>query len=225
MLTTRQRNEIFETIAASGLDPASCELADHDFGVGSQVDLLHPPTRSRFITWHPQRFDMYSATVYVSNAQQVGCASVSWAELLVTLAAWAAEVRCEMDTPDLWAELTRVPQVLAASQATDASNAPFTPDEQSEIARRLDEIKKFVRERFELTDEQLAVIDQRLDDAEEASKRLGRKDWVAMFYGAVMSTFMTDAVPPNVIQTVLITVVHGIAHIFGFGGPPPIIST
>jgi len=106
-----------------------------------------------------------------------------------------------------------------------ASNAPFTPNEQSGISRRLDEIKKLVRERFELTNEQLAVIDQRLDDAEEASKRLGRKDWVMMFYGAVMSTFMTDAVPPTVIQTVLTTMVHGIAHIFGFGGPPPIIST
>lgn len=46
-----------------------------------------------------------------------------------------------------------------------------------------------------------------------------------LFYGAVMSTFMTDEIPPHVIQTVLTTVFHGIAHIFGFGGPPPIIST
>ena len=33
-----------------------------------------------------------------------------------------------------------------------------------------------------------------------------------MFYGAVMSTFMTAAVPPTVIQTVLTAMVHGIAH-------------
>lgn len=45
-----------------------------------------------------------------------------------------------------------------------------------------------------------------------------------MFYGGVMSTLMTDAVPPSVIQTVLTTVVHGIAHIFGIGGPPPVIT-
>lgn len=45
-----------------------------------------------------------------------------------------------------------------------------------------------------------------------------------MFYGGVMGTFMTDAVPPGVIQTVLTTVLHGIGHILGFGGPPPIIS-
>ena len=46
-----------------------------------------------------------------------------------------------------------------------------------------------------------------------------------MFYGAVMSAFIADAVPPTVIQTVLTTVVHGIAHIFGFGGLPPTIGT
>jgi hypothetical protein len=104
---------------------------------------------------------------------------------------------------------------MAASQAADAINAPFTPDEQSEISRELDEIKKLVRERFELTNEQLATIVQRLDHAEEASKRLGRKDWTMMFYGAVVSMFITDAVPTTVIQTVLSTAVHGIAHIFG----------
>ena len=213
-------------IAAHGLDPRSFELVDRTLVTGkSQADLLHKPTRSSFTVWHPERLDMYHANVVVGGADQAGCTSVGWAELMARLGTWANEVRFEMDTPDLWAELRQVPQVLAASQTPDASNAPFTPNEQSEISRRLEEIKKLVRERFELTDEQLDVIDQRLDDAEEANKRLGRKDWVVGFYGALISTFMTDAVPPNVIETVLTTVVHGIAHIFGFGGPPPIIST
>jgi hypothetical protein len=224
MLTRRLRNDIFETIAARGLDPASCELTDRTVGIGNQVDLVHQPTRSKFTVWTRQP-DMYHTDVVVGGADQVRRAAVGWPQLMDELATWADEVRYEMDTPDLWAELRQVPQVLAASQATDASNAPFSPNEQSEISGKLDEIKKLVRERFELTDEQFAVIDERLDDAEEASKRLGRKDWILMFYGAVTSTFMTDAVPPNVIQTVLTTVVHGIAHIFGFGGPPPIIST
>jgi hypothetical protein len=226
MLTTRQRKEIFEIIAACGLDPASFGLLDRASGPGkSQVDVRHRPTRSRFTAWHGQRLDIYHANVVVGGAEQLGRTSADWAELMARLRAWLDEVRYETDTPDLWAELRRVPQVLAASQAADASNAPFTPTEQSEISRRLDEIKKLVRERFDLTDEQLAVIDRRLDDADEASERLGRKDWLLMFYGAVMSTFIAGAVPPAVIQIVLTTVMHGIAHIFGFGGPPPIIST
>lgn len=52
-----------------------------------------------------------------------------------------------------------------------------------------------------------------------------RKMWLYTFYGAVMSTFMTDEIPPHVIQIIVTTIVHGIAHIFGIGGPPPIVST
>ena len=114
---------------------------------------------------------------------------------------------------------------MATSQSADASNAPFTPDEQAEISNRLDEVKQLVREKFELTDEQLAAIDQRLDDAEEAARHSDRKTWLYTFYGAVMSTFMTDEIPPQVIQTVVSTVLHGIAHLFGIGGPPPVITT
>jgi hypothetical protein len=168
------------------------------------------------------RLNTYDANAVVAATEQVRSTSDSWDQLMDRLSTWADEVRDETIGRDLWAGLRQVPRVVAASQAADASNAPFTRDEQSEISRKLDEIKKLVRERFELTDEQLATIDQRLDHAEEASRRLGRKDWIIMFYGAVMSMFITDAVPATVIQTVLSTVVHGIAHIFG--GPPPIIG-
>jgi hypothetical protein len=82
-----------------------------------------------------------------------------------------------------------------------------------------------VRERFDLTDDQLAALEQRLDDAGEASNQLGRRDWVMTFYGAVMSTGIADAVPPSAIHMALSTVVHGIAHIFGIGGPAPVVTT
>ena len=46
-----------------------------------------------------------------------------------------------------------------------------------------------------------------------------------LLYGGLVGTFMTDAVPPSVIQTVLAAVVHGITHLFGLGGPPSMITT
>jgi hypothetical protein len=149
---------------------------------------------------------------------------LSWYRLKERVEAWLREVRTDLEMPDRWAELKQVAAVLGTAQSDGASNAPFTADEQAEISRQLDEIKNIVRANFELTSEQFAVIDKRLDEAKEASERVGRKDWVLIFYGAVMSTLMTDAVPPGVIQTVLATMVHGIAHIFGLGGPSPIIT-
>jgi len=144
--------------------------------------------------------------------------------VLEQLGHWAREVSYVADTPDLWAELKQVPAVLRAGQSAQVSNAPFTADEQAEISRRLDDVKQLVRERFELTDDQLAAIDQRLNDAEEAAKHSDRKTWLYTFYGAVMSTFMTDEIPPHAVQTIVTTVLHGIGHLFGFGGPAPIIG-
>jgi hypothetical protein len=141
------------------------------------------------------------------------------------IAQWAEEVLYVTETPDLWADLRQLPEVLAAAQAAGASNSPFTATELAEISNKLDEIKSLVREKFELTGEQLSVIDTRLDEVKEASERLGRKDWLMLFYGGLISTFLTNAVPPSVIQTVLSVVVNGIAHLFGFGGPPPMIAT
>lgn len=162
----------------------------------------------------------------VGDADQGSRPPCAWPELMDIFAGWAQDLRYESDdTPDLWAELQQVPDVLTAAQAAGAGNAPFTPGEQAEIARRLDEVKQLVRQNFELTEDQLAAIDQRLDDAEEAAKHTGRKAWVYMFYGAVVSTFMTDEIPPHVIQTIVTTVLHGIGHLFGVGGPPPMIST
>lgn len=53
---------------------------------------------------------------------------------------------------------------------------PFTPDEQDEIARHLDEVKRLAREQFELTIDQLQAFDEKADEIKEASERLGRKD-------------------------------------------------
>jgi hypothetical protein len=223
----RQRNEIFEVLKANGVDPQNCMLkVRNDDGAipTTETMIRHEPTGSlfRIIDW---RGGIYSADMTVGDADQPAHAQCDWAEILRILAEWAEEVRYETDTPDLWAELQQVSGVLTAAQAAGASNAPFTPGEQADITRRLDEIKQLVREKFELTDDQLATLDQRLDDAEEAAKHTGRKTWLYTFYGAVMSTVMTDEVPPHVIQTVLTTVVHGVSHLFGIGGPPPIIST
>jgi hypothetical protein len=228
MLTRRQRNEIFELLVANGVQAGSCDLLDPSHHLvlnpGTPQVTIQPKDSSSYFTfWSGNDID-YGFQSTVGGAGRRESDQCTWKALMDSLVPWAREVAYEADTPDLWAEAKHVPDVLTTAQSADASNAPFTRDEQAEISNRLDEVKQLVREKSELTDEQLAAIDQRLDDAEQASKRLGRKDWLMAFYGAVLSTGMTDAVPIGVIQSVLSTVVHGLAHIFGVGGLPPMIN-
>jgi hypothetical protein len=228
--TKRQRNELFEVLKDDD-DPAAYELrVDSLTAYPVDVDrltLVHMPSDSLFEigqTEGPDGNITYLVKTFAPDGLTVRTHESGWDEVLAEAVEWALEVKYESDMPDLWEELKRAPEILAAAQQGEIGNTSFTPDEQAEISHRLDEIKQLVRDRFELTDDQLAVIDQRLDDADEASKHSDRKTWLYTFYGAVMSTFMTDEIPPHVIQTIVTTVLHGIGHLFGIGGPPPVIG-
>lgn len=54
---------------------------------------------------------------------------------------------------------------------------------------------------------------------------MGRKDWVMMANGALLSLIVNDVVPAHVVQSVFNMLITGIGHIFGIGGPSPVIST
>jgi hypothetical protein len=105
-----------------------------------------------------------------------------------------------------------------------ASNAPFTADEQAEIGRRIDEALQLVAESPDLNDEQKAAVSLHLSHSKESRDRLGREDWIVMFSSSIISTGVTDAVPPSVFRAVLGTVPHGLGHLFGIGVPPSITS-
>ncbi len=101
-----------------------------------------------------------------------------------------------------------------------AGNTPFTPAESAEIAKQLRAIRQSVRMNYQLSADQLSAIDQRMQEAEDASRRLGRKDWKSVFYGGVFSMIINDAIPPDVAQHIFTGVLHGISHLLGVGVPP-----
>jgi hypothetical protein len=119
-------------------------------------------------------------------------------------------------TPDLWAGLEQSRELLAGHP----ENTPFSPDEQAEISRGMRQVRMFVAAIPELTADHLAEVNDRLDQMEEASRRLGRKDWLMLFNGAVFSLILTDAITPTVAQRIIMMGLQGLSHLFGLGGPP-----
>jgi hypothetical protein len=99
-------------------------------------------------------------------------------------------------------------------------NTPFTPAERAEISNQLRAIRDSVRKNYRLAAAQLAAIGKCLEEAEEASKRLGRKDWKWLFYGIVFWLIVNETIPLEVAQHIFMGVLHGIAHLHGVGVPP-----
>ena len=223
LFTLRHTNLICERIEKLGHKPADFQLRNR----GNQSDLVHPASKSEFSVWRPdsRQLGLYNVRLIVGGAETGFLEGVTFGSVLANLGSWLPDVDYQSTARDLWAELREAPEVMAAAQGADASNEPFTADEQAEIIRQLDEIKQPIKDRFDLNDRQMAALNQRVDEVKEEVKHQGRRTFLYTFYGAMMSTFMTDEVPAPAVQAVVITVLHGIGHLFGLGGGPPIITS
>lgn len=157
----------------------------------------------------------WAAAVQRQNQEEIDAARAAKA---------AADAQAMM--PDLWA-LGYDPEaasLVAAAEDSD-DNRPFTTAEQAEIASQIRAIKESMRQHSELTSEQLNRIEARLDDAEEASHRLGRKDWIMLFAGGVFALILADAIPPDIAHQIFTGVVHGLSHLFASGHIPGMLNS
>jgi hypothetical protein len=114
---------------------------------------------------------------------------------------------------------------IAIIQRGDFENTPFTQAEQEQIAAQLREIKKQVKEQFALSHEQVERLDEELDEVAEASKRMGRKDWIIYFLGTIIALIITATVTAGVGEQISVMVIHGLIHLFTGGSGPPRILT
>jgi len=126
--------------------------------------------------------------------------------------------------PDLWEKLKHDRDFLTGQASPDIENTPFTATEQSEVSGHLRQIKNNLNNIPELTSAQVSEIGIRLEHLEEASERVGRKDWLMMFNGAIASLILSDLLPPQIAEHIIVMAIQGLAHLFGIGGLPHLLT-
>ncbi len=105
---------------------------------------------------------------------------------------WSHEVKVDDETPDLWAELQGQKELLEGATDPAAENTPFTSDERDGIARQLNELREYVSRTYSLSGPQLEDLDSKVDYLVDASSRLGRKDWLNAYIGAMFGWFLAE---------------------------------
>jgi hypothetical protein len=171
-----------------------------------------------FDKWHPEPSSFYSWGTVLHHT------SVWIDRIEIIEGRRAAERKREEElkgVTDLWGELKRDKGVPAGDREQTIENTPFSSTEQAEISARIRQTKDYITSSRELTGDQVAQVEARLDHVEEASRRIGRKDWLMLFNGAIFSLILTDLITPSVAQHIVMLTIHGLGHLFGFGGPPP----
>lgn len=72
-------------------------------------------------------------------------------------------------------------------------NSNFTDDEKFKIKESIENIKNELSKNQKISKEQLDLVKEKLDDIQNASERLGRKDWIQYVMGSLTSLFISAA--------------------------------
>ncbi|WP_319406140.1 hypothetical protein [uncultured Desulfosarcina sp.] len=79
----------------------------------------------------------------------------------------------------------------------DPNNTPFTPDELGKISESIKKLSADIKKTQKFTSEQLNLIDRKLIEIEDASQRLGRKDWINYVAGTLTTVCVSAAFAPD----------------------------
>jgi hypothetical protein len=116
---------------------------------------------------------------------------------------WLVALKEEVDAPDLWATIGQEKSLSAAAASADLDNRPFTAAEQNLIATKLDEIKAYLLEGQQFDAEQANTVEREFAYLKESSRRLGRKDWLNVLYGGLITVIVGVALAPDAARSLL----------------------
>jgi len=119
-----------------------------------------------------------------------------WSDKMVQLEQWLRRLRAEVDAPDLWASVGKEHE-LSDAASSHLENKPFTVPEQTEIAAKLEELKQYLLPGQQFQIAQTKFIDDQFRYLRESSERVGRKDWLLITYGTLVSLAVALALPPE----------------------------
>jgi hypothetical protein len=229
MLNKRERNKIYEEIAESGLDPTEFKFED----TGEKVSVTHnsgstfgfsrkenPPDPIFGMNFGERYKYEIKASVAEGITQTYDASSVDHA-VTVSVSLWLREIKATVGVPDYWAEMEGSRESLAIIQRGDFGNTPFGPTEQRQIALQLEEVKKQVRALYGLSNRQMTQVTEKLDTVIEDASRLGRKDWVIIFVGTILTLVLNDVLTWAAAHHILALALHGLLDLFTGGIEPP----
>jgi hypothetical protein len=206
-LTKLQKNRILQVILEYGPPPGDFQWTEREQKEHYLASLR--PYIVSVLTHHPTGyfciFGAHEITVSpgISKKIQDVFHEDDWRKKENACGKWLVLVKSEVDAPDLWATIGQEKALSTAASSPDLDNRPFTAAEQNLIATKLDEIKAYLLEGQQFAAEQAEFVKERFEYFEESSKRMGRKDWLNVLYGGLITLVVGVALAPDAAKDLL----------------------
>lgn len=202
------RNQVLRTIQENGHDPSLFKIHEGDDGAMTvfQVSVPESPIFFRF-RQSSQDFHEFDCMYcpFKPGFPVLGpiprAGFETFQSMLERFGEWLrfsfTPYLDEQETPDLWSALTKEAELSrVGSEAED--NTPFSPLELKRVAASLSEIKEYLLQTHQqLAQEQIDYIEDRFRYLEEASARMGRKDWINITIGVFSNIIVGVALAPD----------------------------
>lgn len=208
-LMTSQRNEILELIKQTSLDPfnfrwteANSQLSEQNLLplTVSKLSYDNSPYYFLFDLYENQHYSFYSPGQSKLHEQaQPGI----WNGQIVYVKNWLKYLEREVNQPDLWDDLIKQKMLYDQKISPDTANEPFSVSQAGQIAKGIENIRKYLIDEFQDDSDSKELINEKLDYLIDASKRQGRKDWFHTGIGIFMSITTALAMSPDQTKNML----------------------
>lgn len=191
--TERQfKNSLFTTIGSAGFDPEdfAIEKEDIDHGFIQEIRISYKRNPDYFFEFKPSDKNPGRRAAVFSPGEE------SWKECFETFTdldiirifqLWLLAIKADEAVPNLWAEFVESRPATALQNAAEMTNDPFSAEEIGQIGQRLQALETTITKEFELQQQHRGFVQKELTYLSEASKRLGKKDWVLLCMGTMIN--------------------------------------
>jgi hypothetical protein len=202
-LTKIQKNQILELITQHGPPPVEfcwTETVQDEYG---HITVRPNPYRVSVLTHRSTGyfciFGAHSITASPGNVAKVEDFrhDDNWVKKEIACRRWLADVKREVDAPDLWATIGQEKVLSTAASALTLNNSRFNTAEQNLIVGKLEDIKGYLLEGQQFAADQAETIEREFAYLRESSERLGRKDWLNAVLGGLFGLAVTLALEPE----------------------------
>ncbi len=207
-LLKTQKNEALQWIVQAGLEPSAFEVGAGECGGALCTRFAYKGS--------PFFFDVgtarhsYQARYYPGKSDLVDLqmAAGTFARLEADFKAWLANLRREVEAPDLWA-IVQTEGGFYFGAGTADNNEPFADVELMQIVGAMDEVRAFIASAG-LAPETTVEANLKVDYLVSAAPRVGRFDWINLAFTTLWSIVVAAAFNPGQARAIFEIVANAI---------------
>jgi hypothetical protein len=199
-LLTSQKDELFDIILSKGLSPLQFQfyVARSKISDSKDINILRYKESDFNFSFEENRGSNYSIFCPGSEKFEEHQFPGSWAQQIQDFKKWLSYLLREINTPNKWERLQKEIAEIGINYNNDQDK--FNVNEYEELKHRMLLFKERTAQ-IGLSEDQMTVLNGKLDHLIEQAKEMNKFDWKSLFVGTIMSLVIQLTVPANTAKT------------------------